>query len=56
MGPAALSPLQNSAPDTPSPTFEAACREQAARTAAADAADKDLSGFLDGAFDDIARD
>ena len=56
MGPADLSPLQNSAPDTPSPAFEAACREQAARAAATDAANKDLSGFLDGAFEDIASD
>jgi hypothetical protein len=51
-----LRPLQISAPDTRSPGFETACREQAARAAAADAADKDLAGFLDAAFDNIARD
>lgn len=53
---AGLRPLQIWVPDTRSPGFEAACREQAARAAAADAADKDLAGFLDAAFDDIARD
>jgi hypothetical protein len=51
-----LRPLQISAPDTRSPDFEAACREEAARAAAADVADKDLAGFLDAAKDDIARD
>lgn len=56
MDPAGLPPLQNSAPDTRSLAFEAACREQAARAAAADAAEKDLAGFLDAAFDDIIRD
>lgn len=51
-----LRPLRILAQDTLSPGFEAACRERAARAAAADAADKDLAGFLDAAFDDIARD
>jgi hypothetical protein len=50
-----LRPLQIAAPNTRSPGFEAACREQAAR-AAADAAEKDLAGFLDAAFHNIARD
>lgn len=53
---AGLRPLQIWVPDTRSPGFEAACREQAARAAAVDAADEDLADFLDAAFDDIARD
>jgi hypothetical protein len=51
-----LRPLQISAPDTRSPGFETACREQAARAAAADAADMDLAGVLDAVIDDIACD
>lgn len=42
-------------PDTRSPGFEAACREQAARAAVADATDNDLAGSLDAAFDDVTR-
>lgn len=53
---AGLRPLQIWVQDARNPGFAAECRKQAARAAEADSADKDLAGFLDSAFDDIARD
>lgn len=50
---AGLRPLQIWVPDTRQPGFEAACREQAARTADADRADAGLNAFTDAALADL---
>jgi hypothetical protein len=43
---AGLRPLQIWVPDTRSPGFEVACREQVARAAAAEDTDKDLARIM----------
>lgn len=52
---AGLRPLQIWVPDTRQPGFEAACREQAARTADADRADTALNAFADAALSDLGE-
>jgi hypothetical protein len=51
---AGLRPVQIWVPDTRRPGFAAECRRQALVVAHADAADPDLTDFLDAALGDIA--
>ncbi|MFC5555960.1 antitoxin MazE family protein [Methylobacterium iners] len=50
---AGLRPIQIWVPDTRRPGFSEECRRQARVVAAADAADADLSAFLDAALSDL---
>ncbi len=50
---AGLRPVQIWVPDTRSPDFAGECRRQARLVAVADAADRDLEGFLDAALADL---
>jgi hypothetical protein len=50
---AGLRPLQIWIPDIRRPGFAAECRRQALIVAAADAADRELQGFLDAALADL---
>ena len=51
-----LRPVQIWVPDTRGPGFAEACRRQALAVAAADAADPELSEFLDAAPENLADD
>lgn len=53
---AGLRPVQIWVPDTRRPGFAEECRRQARVVAAADAADPDMSGFLDSALADLDDD
>jgi len=53
---AGLPPVQIWVPDTRRPGFAEECRRQSRLVAAADAADADLSAFLDDALADLADD
>lgn len=50
---AGLRPIQIWVPDTRNPGFSEECRRQSLLVAAADAADSDLSAFLDAALTDL---
>lgn len=50
---AGLRPVQIWVPDTRLPGFADECRRQARLVAVADAADRDLEGFLDAALADL---
>lgn len=50
---AGLRPVQIWVPDTRRPGFAAECRRQAARVAAAERHDTDLSDFMDAALSDL---
>jgi len=50
---AGLRPIQIWVPDTRGPDFAAECRRQSLAAAAADAADGDLSDFMDAALVDL---
>jgi hypothetical protein len=50
---AGLRPLQIWVPDTRRPGFAEECRRQALLVTTSDAADLDLSSFLDAALDDL---
>lgn len=50
---AGLRPIQIWVPDTRLPGFAEECRRQSLIAAKADAADKELSDFLDAALDDL---
>jgi hypothetical protein len=53
---AGLRPVQIWVPDTRRPGFAEECRRQSRLVAAADAADADLSAFLDDALTDLGAD
>jgi hypothetical protein len=50
---AGLRPLQIWVPDTRRPSFALECQRQSRLVAAADAADRDLTAFMDSALADI---
>ena len=50
---AGLRPVQIWVPDTRRPGFDAECRRQAARVAAADRGDDALNDFMDAALTDV---
>jgi hypothetical protein len=50
---AGLRPIQIWVPDTRRPGFAEECRRQALIVAAADAGDRDLDAFMDGALHDL---
>jgi hypothetical protein len=50
---AGLRPLQIWVPDTRQPGFAEECRRQSLLVAKADAADRDLEGFMDAALADL---
>lgn len=50
---AGMRPVQIWVPDTSRPGFADECRRQAALVARADAADPELSAFMDAALDDV---
>lgn len=50
---AGLRPVQIWVPDTRRPGFAQECRRQSLVVAAADAADRDLEGFMDAALADV---
>lgn len=50
---AGLRPLQIWVPDTRQPGFAEECRRQSLLVAKADAADRDLQGFMDAALADL---
>jgi hypothetical protein len=51
---AGLRPLQIWVPDTRRPGFAEECRRQSRIVAKADAADRDLAGFMDAALADLS--